>query len=145
MTIELLQQVRVLDPVAGTDRVVDVLIEAGAIRAVEATITDYPSEAQIQDGRGLVLGPGLVDLYSHSGEPGSEERETLDSLLQSAAAGGFTRVAVLPDTTPAIDSPAIVDWLHNSVPRSLPYLHPWAALTVGAQGLQMTELAELAH
>lgn len=145
MTIELLQQVRVLDPVTHTDRVADLLIEDGAIVALEATIADYPSEIQVQNGRGLVLGPGLVDLYSHSGEPGFEQRETLESLLRSAAAGGFTRVAVLPDTLPAIDNPAAVDWLHQAVAGSTPHLHLWAALTQGTQGQQMAELGELAQ
>ena len=145
MTIELLQQVRILDPVTGTDRVADLLIQNGTIAAIEPTIGDYPAETQVQDGRGLVLGPGLVDLYSHSGEPGFEERETLESLLRSAAAGGFTRVAVLPDTVPAIDNPAAVNWMHNAVLGSTPHLHVWAALTLGTQGQQMTELGELAQ
>jgi dihydroorotase len=57
------------------------------------------------DGTGCVLMPGLVDLYSHSGEPGHEDRETLDSLMAGAISGGFTRVGILPDTVPPLDHP----------------------------------------
>lgn len=141
---ELLQQVRVLDPVSNTDRTADVLIQDGVIQAIADCITDYPAETAIQDGRGLVLGPGLVDLYSHSGEPGFEERETLSSLAEAGTAGGFTRLAILPNTVPAIDTPASVTWLHNQPVSAPTKLHCWAALTRDAQGQQMTELAELA-
>ena len=74
MTTELLQQVRVIDPVSGTDELADVLIADNYIQAIAPHITDITSDTQIRDCRGLVLGTGLVDLYSHSGEPGFEER-----------------------------------------------------------------------
>ena len=108
MTSELLQQVRVINPVFGTDQIADVLITDSNIRFVASSISDVPNDTQIRDCRRLVLGPGLVDLYTHSGEPGFEDRETLLSLLQAAAAGGFTRVSILPDTSPPIDNPAVV-------------------------------------
>ncbi|MBX9257496.1 dihydroorotase [Desmonostoc muscorum CCALA 125] len=165
--IELLQQVRVIDPVSQTDELFDVLIADGYIQAVASCISDISSDTQIRNCRGLVLGSGLVDLYSHSGEPGFEERETLVSVLQAAAAGGFTRVSILPDTSPAIDNPALVAQLHNkgsemrrmremrekektnlSPPASpappLPLLSIWGAITLDVAGKQMTELADLA-
>ncbi|MGV0026392.1 dihydroorotase [Phormidesmis priestleyi] len=143
----LLQQVRLIDPVADTDQVVDVLIENGVIGAIAPQLTDIPSETQIQPCHGLVLGPGLIDLYSHSGEPGFEERESLESLIQSAAAGGFTRLNILPDTHPAIDTPAAVTWLKTHSSLLTPHsslLSYWAALTLDTQGQQMTEFSELA-
>lgn len=145
MTSELLQQVRVLDPVSGTDELADVMIAGGVIQAVQQRISDYPDETQIRDCRGLVLGPGLVDLYSHSGEPGFEERETLASLASAAAAGGFTRLSILPDTVPPVDNPAGLARLQSLLLPDTPIrVHYWAALTLGVQGQQMTELAELA-
>ena len=113
MPSELLQQVRVIDPVSDTDRLADVLIVNGIVKSVEGAIESYPSETDVVDGQGLILGTGLVDLYSHSGEPGFEERETLQSLLQAASAGGFTRIAVLPDTSPAMDNPGSIAWLQG--------------------------------
>ncbi len=160
MNTELLQQVRVIDPVSGTDvRSLDVLITDGVIKAVQENISHYPAQTQLRNCQGLVLGPGLVDLYSHSGEPGFEERETLASLVSAAAAGGFTRLSILPDTMPPVDNLAGLarvqqkglgarDWGlgaredHSIFPT--PLLYFWGALTVGVQGQQMTELAELA-
>jgi dihydroorotase len=157
MNSELLQQVRVLDPVSGTDQLADVLIVDGLIKAVEASISEIPGDTLVRNCQGLILGPGLVDLYSHSGEPGFEERETWLSLMESAAAGGFTRLAILPDTVPALDNPSGLAALNqkmqalqkartkgNSPPASLPHLYCWGALTLGVEGQQMTELAELA-
>jgi dihydroorotase len=137
---ELLQQVRILDPVSGTDRTADVLIVDGYIKAVENQIYEFPSDTQIRNCHDLILGPGLVDLYSHSGEPGFEERETLESLQKAAIAGGFTRLAILPDTSPPIDNPAAVAKVQKNSPQRL----PWGAITQGVQGQQMTEMVELA-
>ncbi|MEH1939647.1 MAG: dihydroorotase [Nostoc sp.] len=159
---ELLQKVRVIDPVSKIDELFDVLIADGYIQEVASHISDISSDTQIRDCQGLVLGPGLVDLYSHSGEPGFEERETLLSFLQAATAGGFTRVSILPDTSPAIDNPALVAQLQQKraeaqrsraaeknlsplLPCSpAPLLHLWGAITLDAAGKQMTELADLA-
>ncbi|MEH2348727.1 MAG: dihydroorotase [Nostoc sp.] len=151
---ELLQKVRVIDPVSEIDELFDVLIADGFIKEVASHIADIHPDTQIRDCQGLVLGPGLVDLYSHSGEPGFEERETLLSFLQAAAAGGFTRVSILPDTSPAIDNPALVaqlqqkraeDNLSPLLPCSpAPLLHIWGAITLDVAGKQMTELADLA-
>jgi dihydroorotase len=115
MTTELLQQVRIIDPVSGIDTITDVLIADGVIQAIASPMGDISPDTQIRDCRGLVLGPGLVDLYSHSGEPGFEERETLASLTLAAATGGFTRISILPDTSPAIDNPALVAQLQKKV------------------------------
>src|SRR4028118_761814 len=120
MNSELLQQVRVLDPVSGTDQLADVLIADGFIKAVESKISDVPVDTSVRDCQGLILGPGLVDLYSHSGEPGFEERETWSSLLDAAATGGFTRLTILPDTAPPIDSPSGKATLRPEDTRSTP-------------------------
>ena len=145
MTKELLKQVRVIDPLQKTDIVADVLIIDGYIQDVAPQITNFTTDTSVRDCRGLVIGPGLVDLYSHSGEPGFEERETLSSLLQAATAGGFTRICVLPDTLPVIDQPALVTQLQqyrNREKVSLS-LHIWGAITLDLAGKQLTEVADL--
>ncbi|NJR16320.1 MAG: dihydroorotase [Calothrix sp. CSU_2_0] len=147
---ELLQQTRIIDPISENDQLADVLIQNGEIVLVAANISDFPPDTQIHDCRGLVLGTGLIDLYSHSGEPGYEERETLDSLLKSAASGGFTRIGILPDTSPTVDNPAAVIQLHQSWMKHqqhfspIPSLHIWGAITRDVTGQQLTELGELA-
>lgn len=145
MVSELLRQVRVIDPVAQSDRIADVLIQDGWVLAMESYI-EAPAETQIHDGTGRVLGPGLVDLYSHSGEPGFESRETLSSLAKAATAGGFTRLTLLPDTSPPVDRPGSLSWFQSRLsPASGPQIFHWGALTLGVKGQQMVELAELAE
>jgi dihydroorotase len=147
MTRELLQNIRVIDPVSKIDRTADILITENQIQAIEENITEIPADTEVRDCRGLILGPGLADIYSHSGEPGFEERETLESLMQAAAAGGFTRLAILPDTSPPVDNLAGLALLQQHIRNlspSLPRLYFWGALTAGVKGQQMAELGELA-
>ena len=147
MSRELLQNVRVLDPISEIDRIADILITEGQIAAIAEKITEFPADTEVRDCQGLILGPGLTDIYSHSGEPGFEERETLESLMQAAAAGGFTRVAILPDTSPPVDNLAGLALLQQHIrnlPIGLPRLYFWGALTAGVKGQQMAELGELA-
>ncbi|MGB5972006.1 MAG: dihydroorotase [Nodosilinea sp.] len=147
---QFIQQVRVLDAVTQSDQVVDVLVQDGIVEAIAPSITVIPASAEMIAGEGKVLLPGLVDLYSHSGEPGHESRETLESLLQAGQAGGFTRLGILPDTAPAVDNPAMVDKLLArrdaiACTQAAPRLYPWGALTQSAEGEQMAELVELAE
>ena len=158
MARTLLRQVRLLDPSSHTDQVTDVLIEDGVFRAIAPNLpTPFDADTDVVDiidATGKVLAPGLVDLYSHSSEPGNESRETLAELMAGAIAGGFTRVGILPTTLPALDTPGALRHLLDycaghpfgeSSTTPQPYLMPWAALTHGAKGAQMTELAELAQ
>jgi dihydroorotase len=158
MTVQLLQQARILDPGSQTDRVGDILIEQrsgqpqGVIRAIAPHITDWPTDTEIQDCRGWVVAPGLVDLYSYSAEPGYEARETLEQLLQAARAGGFTRITLLPNSQPPLDRPSSLEWFRarlGELYRQSPALaevqvHFWGGLTQDLAGAKMTELSELA-
>lgn len=146
----LIQQVSVVDPVdpaaVGADGIGDVLIEAGRIAAIAPTLPMPTDSVEIIDGRGQFLGPGLIDLYSQSGEPGNESRETYESITRAAAAGGFTRIGLLPNTQPPVDSVSAIAALHqlNHQPHRVKIM-PWAAITQRAAGEQLTELAELAE
>ena len=149
MNSKLLQKVRILDPVSNKNQVADVLIIDEKIAAIEENISEFPTKTDIQDCQGLILGPGLVDLYCHSGEPGFEERETIESLMQASRAGGFTRLAILPDTFPPVDNSAGLARLQNFATQvtdkpAFPFLYSWGAITQGVKGEQMTELGELA-
>jgi dihydroorotase len=148
MTDRLFQQVKILEPIAQTSRRGDVLvIEGNAQKVLDPT--QLPADIEILPGQHLILAPGLVDLYSHSGEPGFEERETLTSLLKAARAGGFVRLNILPDTAPALDRVSSIislDRQYQQVAHEIPncpQLNVWGALTEGVMGKTMTELAEL--
>jgi dihydroorotase len=146
----LLRQVRRLDPVVGLDQIADVLVSDGQISQVADRLTEWPAEANVQDGQHQILAPGLVDLYSHSSEPGAEEQETLLSLLRSAQAGGFAEVGILPNTQPPIDNSAIVSKiqaLYQQAAAQLvaaPRLQLWGALTQQIKGEQLADLHDLA-
>lgn len=148
MTGTLLRQVRVVDPATQTDQVQDVLMEGGRFSAIAPPLSLATENVEVIEGAGKVLVPGLIDLYSHSSEPGNESRETLADLMAGAIAGGFTRIGILPDTDPALDNSGamrhVLDVACELDQMPQPCLLPWAALTHGAQGEQMTELAELA-
>lgn len=141
MGYELLRQVRLLDPVAGLDQRCDVLLEAGWIRAIAPHLESWPDDCDIREAAAWVLGPGLVDLYSQAGEPGQEERESLDSLAAAALAGGFSRVLVLPNSSPARDTaPVLRDYCQRNWPLHLDF---WGALTHNCAREALTELADL--
>lgn len=142
----LLKQVRILDAVANCDRVADVLMVNNQIEAIESNLTNFPDNTQIIDAQELILGTGLCDLYSHSGEPGNEARETLESFVASAAGGGFTQIAILPNTNPPLNNPEVLtSLLHKTqqITKGLPKVHFWASLSEGQDIIQMAELASL--
>ncbi len=147
--MELLQQVRVIDPSQGIDRLADVLIIEGKIKAIADHLTDYSLDTEIILGNDLILGTGLVDLYSHSSEPGYESRESLLNLAQAAAAGGFTQVGILPDTTPSIANGEVLAALNQkssylTSPRlELPQLGFWGEASQTSSSKQMNELGEM--
>ena len=139
----LIRRVRILDPLNQRDQVGDVLIRDGIIQALGDSLESPGGGIRELDGQGCVLAPGLVDLYSQTGEPGYESRETLGQLLTVAAQGGFTRVGILPKTSPAVDSPAHVVQRLAAGGVGRPQILPWGAITLGSHGKQLTDLVEL--
>lgn len=141
-----IRQVRILDPLTQRDRIGDVLIRNGIIQAMAGSLdlmsVDNEGVTEV-NGQGCVLGPGLVDLYSQTGEPGHESRETLEQLLAAAAQGGFTRIGLLPNTIPAVDDPAQVMRRPIYSGPNRPQILSWGAITCGTKGEQLTNLIEL--
>jgi dihydroorotase len=146
---QLLQQVRVIDPIHQRDQTADVWLRGDKIQAIEPHFETIPDETTVIDGQGLIFAPGLVDLYSYSGEPGYEERETFQSLGASAIAGGFSQVAILPNMQPSLDNPSTLTLIQQKLarldPKQCPQFHFWGNLTLDGKGEQLTELAELAE
>lgn len=142
---KLLQQVRILDPITEIEIQGDILVENGIIQDIAPKIP-LPSEdsAEIIDGTGLVVAPGLVDIFCHSGTPGYEERETLESLAAAAMAGGVSRVAILPDTNPPVDNPNTVAWLKTQTDSFPLRWYIWGAITDSLEGKTIAQLADLA-
>lgn len=144
MSIQLIRQARLIDPGQDLDRVSDVLIRDGRIEAIAHAIPLPTEPCEVIEASGLILGPGLVDLYSTSGEPGHESRETLAELMVAAGAGGFTRVHLLPNTVPCLDHPGAIQQLMARIPaRSPVILKVWGAITQNGVGAQLSELQDL--
>jgi dihydroorotase len=142
----LLTNARIIDPSRDLDFSGDLLIADGVIREAKRGIgaAGVPEGTEVVDCRGKVVAPGLIDMRAFVGEPGAEHRETLASASQAAAAGGVTTIICQPDTSPAIDEPATVDFvLRRARDTAIVHVHPMAALTKGLQGKEMTEIGLL--
>lgn len=146
---QLLRQVRVIDSIHQTDQTADVWLRGKQIQGIEPHFDSIPDETTVIDAQGLIFAPGLVDLYSYSGEPGYEERETFQTLGASAIAGGFSQVAILPNMQPSLDNPSTLTLIQQKIarldPTQSPKFHFWGNLTLDGKGEQLTELAELAE
>ena len=142
----LLANARILDPSRDLDIVGDVLIADGVVREAKRGIgaAGVPEGTDVIDCRGKVVAPGLVDMRAFIGEPGAASRETLASASQAAAAGGVTTIVCQPNTSPAIDEPATVDFvLRRARDTAIVHVHPMAAITKGLEGKEMTEIGLL--
>jgi dihydroorotase len=103
-----------------------------------------PEGTDVIDCRGKLVAPGLIDMRAFIGEPGAASRETLASASQAAAAGGVTTIICQPDTSPAIDDPATVDFvLRRARDTAIVHVHPMAAMTKRLEGKEMTEIGLL--
>jgi len=123
------------------ERVADVVVSEGRIVAVGPDL----SADRVLDAGGCVVAPGLVDLHAHLRQPGQEEAETIETGSRCAALGGFTAVVAMPNTTPAIDSAAVVREVQELARAALCAVHPAGAITVGRAGERLAPLAEMAE
>jgi dihydroorotase len=134
---------RLVDPATGYDGPGAVLIAGGVIIDVahKPDLGALTPDVEVIDAGGALLIPGLVDIRVKTGEPGAEPKETLKSAALAAAAGGVTTMVVQPDTNPAIDEPAVVDFiLRRARDIELVHVYPAGAATKGCQGQRMAEI-----
>ena len=136
---------RIIDPGQGMDRVADLLIEGGAVHST-ASFIEPPEGAQVIDATGLVVCPGFIDLHCHLREPGYEDKETIATGTRAAARGGFTTVCAMPNTNPAMDTRATVDFvLQKARVEGLVRVLPIGCVTKGGKGRELAEMGELAE
>jgi dihydroorotase len=122
----------------------DLLLDGGVIAEV-GSIADAAG-ATVVDAAGLIALPGLVDLHTHLREPGYEQSETVLTGTQAAAAGGFTAVFAMANTSPVADTAGVVEQ-ELSLGRAAGYatVQPIGAVTVGLKGEQLAELGAMAQ
>ena len=136
---------KVIDPANGRDGAFDVLIADGEIKAVDRSI---PADALDGDARviqadGLVVSPGFIDIHTHLREPGFEYKETIATGAAAAARGGFTTICAMPNTDPAIDNAAVVDYVTSRAADAPARVRVIGCVTKQRAGRELADMEEL--
>lgn len=137
---------RLVDPASGLDAPGALLTEGRQIVDLGPRLfaDGVPDGIEVVDCWGHVLAPGLIDMHVHFREPGHEHKETLETGSRSAAAGGVTTVACMPNTDPVIDDVALVHFIERRARETaIVRVHPIAAITRGLRGTELAEMGML--
>lgn len=133
---------RVIDPANKIDKIADVLVEDGKIAAVGEQLST--EGAEVFEAEGKIVSPGLIDMHVHLREPGQEAKEDFGSGSRAAAAGGYTRVATMPNTRPVIDNSALVKAMQKRAEEdAVVHVEIIGAVTKGQQGEEMAEMGDM--
>ena len=125
---------RVVDPAQDLDALRDVLVRDGRIAEI-AEHLELPGGAELFEAANTIVSPGFIDMHVHLREPGQTHKETIATGSAAAVAGGFTAVACMPNTEPALDSPALIaEVLRLAAAAGLARVHPIAAITRSRAG-----------
>ncbi|MGP3779068.1 dihydroorotase [Halanaerobium saccharolyticum] len=138
----LIKNGRVYDSKNGLDGKYDILIEGNKIFAVEEEIKNQGYE--VIDAEGKIIIPALIDMHTHLREPGFEEKETVKTGCEAAAAGGFSAVAAMPNTKPIADNPAVVEHLKLKSEQAAVRVYPIGSITQDSKGEVLSEIGTLA-
>ena len=112
MTATIIRNGRIIDPANKRDEIGDLFIVDDRI-ATHSEIRTPQSAIEEIDATGLIVAPGLIDIHVHLREPGFGHKETIESGARAAAAGGFTTVVCMPNTSPAADNPSTIAWIKD--------------------------------
>lgn len=120
----------------------DIFIENGKVASIGKK-PDSKTKTEELDCKGLMISPGWFDMYAHFCDPGFEYKEDLSSGKKAAAAGGFTGVAVLPDTFPSIHSKSEVEYIRNKSKGHIVDVHAIGAVTHQCKGKELAEIYDM--
>lgn len=139
----------VIDPALGFGKDAHVFIKDGAIAKIDI---DSPAVAKeigrlgadrTVDASGMLVVPGLIDIHVHLREPGREDAETVESGCRAAAAGGFTSICCMPNTTPRIDNQETVKFVQDRATRAAARVYVMGAITKNLEGKELAEIGDL--
>lgn len=135
---------RVIDPANNIDKVTDVFIDKGIISEIGDNLELDGLDMEIIDASGKIVSPGLVDMHCHLRDPGQEYKEDIETGTKSAAMGGITSIACMPNTNPVIDNEAIVTYIRSKA-KEVGYVnvYPIGAISKGLEGKELAEIGEL--
>jgi dihydroorotase len=128
---------RIIDPANQRDEIADLFVVDGKIAKANG------KDAEEIDAKGLIVAPGLIDLHVHLREPGFAWKETIESGARSAAAGGFSTVVCMPNTSPVADSPATIAWIKRAAESACVNVLPSGAISKGLMGEELAPIGSL--
>jgi dihydroorotase len=137
-----IRNARVIDPAAKRDAEGDIYVVDG--KFVDSLSAAAKKRAKQIDARGLVACPGLVDIHVHFREPGQTHKETIGTGSRAAAAGGFTTVVCMPNTSPVADNAGTIQLMNNVIARdAVVRVYPTGCITVGMKGQALAPIGSL--
>jgi dihydroorotase len=134
---------RLIDPAAGVNALMDILLRDGKVSEIALPGKAGASANEKFDARGLIVAPGFIDLHVHLREPGQGYKETIATGTAAAAAGGFTSVCTMPNTQPVVDTAEWVAWLKHPDRGAVVNVFPIAAATQNSRGIALTDYSSL--
>jgi dihydroorotase len=138
----LIRNGRVIDPASQRDSIADVFVRSGRIVAVGANLD--AAGAQVYDASGLIVAPGFIDMHVHLREPGFEYSETVETGARAAAAGGFTSICCMPNTSPVNDSATVTSYIVERARRAgAAKVYPIGAITKGSAGEELAAIGSM--
>ena len=138
----LIKNGHLIDVKAGLKGIYDILIEEGKIKEISEKIDE--TNVDLIDAKGKYVFPGFVDAHCHLRDPGYEYKEDIESGTKSAAAGGFTSIACMPNTNPVADNQSVISYIRNKAKRDgVVNVYPIGAITKGLNGEELAEIGEL--
>ena len=136
---------RIIDAATDTDKTGDIYLEDGVIKEIGNNLKEKDKSDRVIDAKGCLVLPGLVDLHVHFRDPGQTHKEDIESGSRAAARGGVTTVVTMPNTTPVIDSPDRVQYVHNKA-KQVSGIHVLqsGAMTKGELGKELSDIEGMA-
>ncbi|UXX79649.1 dihydroorotase [Reichenbachiella carrageenanivorans] len=136
-----LRDAKILDPHSPHhNKVVNIHIKDGLIVAIDKN--EHPADTIIE-AKGMLISTGWFDMKAHFNDPGTEHKEDLSSGAAAAAFGGFTGVAIMPNTEPVIQTKGSVEYVRSKSNTFLTDIYPMAAVTLDTKGEDLTEMLDL--
>src|SRR5213082_363776 len=145
MSATIIRNGRVIDPANERDVIADLLIVDGKITLLSQLSTLNPQPDEI-DASNLIVCPGLIDMHVHLREPGFGHKETIDSGARAAAAGGFTTIVCMPNTSPTADNPSTIAWIKDrAMAIARVNVLPTGAISRNLAGEELAPIGSLAQ
>lgn len=132
---------RIVDAATDTDKKADIYLEDGVIAEIGEKLAPKDKNDRVIDAKGCLVLPGLIDLHVHFRDPGQTHKEDIETGSMAAARGGVTTVVAMPNTTPVIDSPDRVNYVHNKAAQvSGIHVLQSGAITTGEKGEELADI-----